>query len=184
MKERNSFGKFTAGILLSNLFAVIAAFMLLSLFGTIFNGAFEWFSISATILLYIFLIYHEGWVRGSSDYNLVLYQHSDEKKWKGEVSGLFASIPTIILGILSILVTKVGLQTVVFIEQDLMIYLYRFWHMPFQIMYSSLDKLPILYFLPVIVMTALTSIGYRLGYHQIRLSDYLFYARKGKNNNE
>lgn len=178
IQNRNHIGKITASLLLANLIAVVVGFLLTALFGVVFDGAFAWIVTLVTVIAYLFFIYHEGWARGSSDYNLVKFDRAGEQKWKGEVAGLCAAIPTILLAVLAMLSDAGAIHTVTMMGQDLSVMLYRIWNVPFQFAFGALESFPVLYFLPVPVMIAASSIGYRLGYRQIRLSDYIFYARK------
>lgn len=177
IQNRNSIGNIAAGILLANLIAVAVGLILTALFGAVFDGAFAWIVTTVTMVAYLFFIYHEGWIHGSSDYNMVKFDHTKERKWKGEVAGLCASIPTVLLAVLAILSDAGIMHTAMAMEQDLSVMIYRIWNVAFQFVFGALESFPVLYFLPVPVMVAASSLGYRLGYAQIRLSDYFFYAR-------
>ena len=171
----NGVKKFALNLIVCNLLALAVRIVAQVLFGVIMEGAFMWAVRIVGALGFIFLIYHEGWTHGAADFNLILFEHGEKRTLKGACAAAFASIPSVVLAIGTVMVESGMLKTVAFFEQDLVAILFRLWNLPFDILFGIH---PALYLVPMIAMIVLAQIGYTLGLKQIRLSDYLYYAKE------
>ncbi|MEG2377013.1 MAG: hypothetical protein RSC43_01495 [Clostridia bacterium] len=178
--EKSSCLNFALSLIFANFLSVLITVMVTALFGSIFGGKIAWIATVLSIIAYCFFFYHEGWLRGGADYNLVQYGRAEKTPWKAVLAGLIADIPTVIFGIMAILVATTGFRTFSFIEQDISVYLYRLWNMAYAPMFDTLASVPALHFLPIVFVPILAELGYAMGYRQLRVSDYLIYSRKEK----
>ncbi len=153
---------------LNNLLAVVASLLIMTLFGFVLNTSFGWLLYAAMVLVFVFLIYHQAWQYGCRDVDNSREKHS----LKVLGGAIIATVPTLILAVLSVL-TQNGAISLNFI-----IPAYRVWNLSFRIVFDILAQYPFMYFIPCIVMPLCAVVGYIFGYKQIKMSDYLYYARE------
>ena len=170
----HSIKKFAVSLIVCNLLALAVRVVSQALFGAIFDEAFMWIVRVVGLAAFAFLIYHEGWTFGAADYNLVLFEHKEARPLTGAFAGTVAAIPSILLACGKVLVDVGVIHTVQIFGQDIVSVLFRLWNLPFDILF---DMNAALFLVPAIATIVIAQVGYTLGIKQIRLSDYLYYAR-------
>ena len=176
-KGRGAYSRMVGGLILDSAIAILISLMIIAVMGGIFQNM-QWVPNLICLGFYLFFCYHEGWIGGFSDANLVRYGHMKPKLWKGFVVGLLGSIPGLVIALLSVANTQFGLTTVSFLGGDILAYLYGLWFMPVIGLFPSIDQNVVIRFLPLLIMPIVTCIGYIFGMRQISLRELLVYERK------
>jgi len=160
---------------LNNLLAVVLCLLIMTLFGFILNSNFDWIMYVLMLVLFCFLIYHQAWQYGNRD----LDNNFGRRTVKALLGAVIATAPNFAMAIFSTLI-DLGVYVPAFelSGQALIIAVYRFWNMSFRILFDYLTAIPVLYFIPCIAMPVFAVIGYVFGYKQLKISDYLYYARE------
>ena len=177
MKKKKGILKMALSFALNNLLAVVLCLMLMTLFSFVLSSNFSWIIHILMLVSFTFLIYHQAWQYGSGDLD-----NKFGKRTKVAVCGsLVATAPNFLMAILSFLI-DMGVYTPAFnfSGQATVTSVFRFWNMSFQILFDGLAAIPALYFIPCIAMPVFATIGYIFGYKQLKLSDYIYYAREEK----
>ena len=175
MKKKKGILGMAIAFLLNNLLAVVMCLLIMTLFSFVLDTSFGWILYVLMLVLYAFFLYHQAWQYGSRD----LDNGFEKRTSVALYGGILAAIPTTVMAIFSFLIDA-GLYAPNFnmAGQAFAIIAYRFWNMPFRIIFEYLEVLPVLYFVPCITMPLFVTVGYIFGYKQIKISDYIYYARE------
>lgn len=176
-KRKSSFKKMIPGLLIGQVIAVIISLMVTSVLGAFFENRADWLIMIISIGFFLFFAYHEGWIAGSSDANLIKFDRIKRSPWKGALAGALASVPGFLIALAAFLAAVVPFHTVTFLGQELLEYIYRFWYMPFSFLFPAIPQIPALRFLPVIFMPIACCVGYWLGLKQISLREKVVYEK-------
>ncbi len=136
--------------------------------GSLYNLAVT----AACLLFYLAYVYVQCWRIGQRDYNLVLYKHITYNKWKPLLAAAFSQIPGLILAVLAMIPSTRELGRSVFS----VFYFYASW-----LLARLKDRLPFIYFVPLLLPLVLAPAAYHMGYRGIYLANKLVYKMpKGK----
>lgn len=175
MNKKKSLLGMALAFVLNNLFAIVICLLIMTLFGFILNTSFAWVMYAIMLVAFMFLVYHQAWHYGSRD----LDNKFGNRTSTALLGGIIATVPNVILALFSLLI-EAGMYAPNFTigGQATVVAVYRFWNMPFRLMFDLLSACEALYFLPCIAMPVIATIGYLFGYKQIKISDYIYYARE------
>lgn len=175
MNKKKGIFAMTLSFILNNLLAVVACLLIMTLFGFILDTSFGWLLYVLMLIICAFLIYHQAWQYGSRD----LDNNFGKRIKVAALGGVVAACPSLIMGVFCVLI-DVGVYSpsLTVFGQSAVAALYRFWNMPFRIMFDYFMACPWLYFVPCIAVPVFATVGYILGYKRLRLSDYLYYERE------
>lgn len=145
--------------------------------GLISNTAGKVFLGIISMLIYIALVYSVAWQEGNKDPNRIKYGHMNKFMAKGLVAGLLASIPYAILttafvvsqAILKEKITGIVINTV-----------YRIFNIQYIVFGDGFLKFPVVCFLLLLVLPAISTVGYIAGYHKIVLISKIIYKNQKK----
>lgn len=167
---------FVAGLWVNHVVSLFLTVVIMGIMTIILKEGAKLPSVIITLYLYLLLSYNEGWNRGST--NNRRFEKKPVYYWlRGFSAGLLASVPgTILAGILLYDYIRAGT-----IKDSIISLLYRLLYLPFTYMFDYLDKIPALYFLPILVMCVSCGTGYILGLKQFALRQVLVYEIKRDN---
>ena len=175
MNKKKGFLGMALAFILNNLLSVVVCLLIMTLFSFVLDTKFGWIMHVVMLVAFLFFVYHQAWQYGDRDLN----NNFGNRNLTALLGGLIAAIPTLLLAIFALLI-EIGAYVPNFTiwGQATITAVYRFWNMPFIIMFDLFKAVPVLYFLPCIVMPCLTTVGYLFGYKNIKISDYIYYARE------
>lgn len=140
-----------------------------------------------TVLTLLFLNYNRIWTLGTNDNNKVKFGRVKEDKLKGLKIGLIASIPSFLLFVLAVLSRFGVLPQILFSIYKLAnFHLFSINNIIFGSEVTiTLAQIPLwrfgVAFLPLLILPAISTVAYVLGYKDISLKEKLIYKdKKGK----
>ena len=117
-------------------------------------------------LFYVVYVYIHSWRAGQRDYNLVLYKHDVEKKYKALAASLLSQLPGLILVIL----VQVSREDFSWVRYA------RYYYLNFNYFLITVgENFRAIYFVPVLFAPLISVPAYRLGYKGIYLANKLIY---------
>ena len=131
------------------------------------------------MLVYIGIVYSSAWHEGSKDPNRVKYGHMNKFMAKGFVSGLIATIPYAALTT-TYFVTQAALANST--ARIVIGSAYRILNIQYVVFSDGFLAFPVVCFLLLLVLPAITELGYVSGYHQFTMLSKILY-KNPKNRN-
>ncbi len=124
-------------------------------------------------IFYVVYVYIHSWRTGQRDYNLVLYKHEEEKKYKALAASLLSQLPGLILVIL------VQLSP----EDFSWVRYARYYYLNFNYFLLTLgESFRAIYFIPVLFAPIIAVPAYRMGYKGIYLANKVVYRMPNPKN--
>ena len=173
-----SYLKWSLSLLFDHLLAVLGAVLIFGFLGAWDFGFVTVLCAVLSISLALFIPYHDSWKIGSGDMNALKREGQSASKVRGVVAGLFASIPSFIIALISCLCSVNGWSIGVVMDQSIAEVIYRIWFFPFSSIFQYLTRFPWLYFVPTVTTTIAAGTGYYFGRSKLMLRDYLYYHRE------
>lgn len=175
MNKKKGLWGMALAFVLNNLFAVVVCLLIMTLFSFVLDTKFGWIMHVIMLLAYLFFVYHQAWQYGDRDLN----NGFGNRTATAFSAGIIAAIPALLMAIFACLI-EIGVYAPNFTVwgQAIVTAAYRFWNMSFLITFDLFKTFPVMYFLPCVVMPCLTTVGYVFGYKNIKISDYIYYARE------
>jgi hypothetical protein len=167
--------KFGAQIMLQNLMAAfisVSFYIFFSTFGGLYLIGFLF-----GLAIYLMAMYIFSWNKGNKDMVKVRFKHTDKTHIFGLMSGLFATIPSILFMVVFYLTLNSTNRT-----DQILNFIARFWFAPFLYIIMQVQKTPLVYALPVIitVLPMIVWVGYTIGMKDIRLRRKAIYKNDFK----
>ena len=119
-------------------------------------------------IVYMVLVYLEGWRTGQRDYNLVFYKHFEYNKYKPLLAALISQLLGIVL-VASVLIVPDNTNMLKFAKYYYLNFNY------FLLVYG--DSFRLIYLIPVLFPFIFTPLGYQLGYKNFRLLDKIMFRK-------
>ncbi len=167
-----------AGSLIADQFVLVLATMLIvNIIGFVSKGGMAFLQFLISAVLFVFLIYIDSWIRGSSDCNKIKLGTFRRNAAKGFIAGLIATIPAYVFAIFAYIAESKGIVFVDFLGIDLFTALNRFWQFPLSGLYVFANENPVLNFVIPLFVPFVSGIGYFLGLNRISIKQILIYKK-------
>ena len=173
-----SYSKWALSLFFDQIIALIASVLVIGFLGSWGHWLITTLCAVICIALACFLPYHDSWKVGASDHLFCNRNGAEILPFRGLLSGLLAIIPSFAIATFAFVCKETGISVGLLMEQEISELIYRVWFFPFSSLFSLIEQIPILYFLPIFVTPAASGLGYFLGSKKLFLRDYLYYQRE------
>ncbi len=173
-----SYVKWSLSLLFDYFLSVLASALIFGFLGAWDFGLVTLICAVLSVCCTLLIPYHDSWKVGVADRNALNRTGANAPKTRGIVAGALASIPSLIVVLISFLCAVNGWSVGTFMGQSLSELVYRIWFFPFASMFPYLERFPWLYFIPLVVLPLSAGVGYFFGRSKLMLRDYLYYRRE------
>lgn len=173
-----SYLKWGLSLFFDHVIALIGSVLVVGFLGSWSHWVVSLICTVICIALACFLPYHDSWKAGASDQLFQKRNGGEISPIRGLISGLFATIPSFLIAAFAFVCNVCEISVGTFMDQGIHELVYRIWFFPFASIFSWIEKSPILYFLPLVVIPVASGLGYVLGLRKLFLRDYLYYQRE------
>ncbi len=178
-KNNNSFSlySFAGSLIVDQFLAVMASFLLTALIGLLAPGGIPSLNILLSLFAYALICYVDSWNRGFSDANRIRLGILPNNKFRGALAGLVAAIPALVLALLAYLTETEVISIFKVFESDIMLFINRFWQLPFSAVFSKVNEMPALNFAFPFFLPIVSGFGYFLGVSEFTLRQIFVYTK-------